>query len=345
VGFEDTLREISFTLVRFTAFACGAILFGLVPTTLLVLRPSFSSLEGTSWDRGRGRVAVRLEGFVQAALVGATVAAALGVLLQAILVADFGTGEVSVSSFDSVLSTSFGRWYALRFPLLAALAILLVGKVRTSVFAGAGDGRRAPAPLWWGLWTALALMLLATSTFSGHSAVAQPRTVALINDILHLAAGGAWFAGIVVLAVVLPDGWRQARGEALDLLAPSVVRFSKLALVAIALVAATGTINSFLHVGAIGDLAGTGYGRALLAKIASFSIVLALGGFNHYVLRERMARRTRADAVGAGRLFRRTIAVELAVGLLLFGLTGVLTGQVRTRESTAPAGYSQSATF
>ncbi len=333
---EQVLREVSFALVRLSVFAAGALLFGLVPIALLVLRPAFARLDGDGWDEGRARVCSRLEGFVQAALVAIAVATAVGLLLQAILVSEFQPGDIGSSSFSSVFESTFGRWYLVRFPLLAGLAVLLVGRVRRSLLAGAGDPERPPAPLWWALWGVMALVLLVTSTLSGHAAVARPRGIALVNDVVHMVAGSTWFAGIVVLGAALPDAWsRRNEDRAVELLAPAVVRFSQVAMISIAILAATGILNGFLNVAAVGDLYGSGYGRALALKFFLFLGIVSLGGMNHFVLRERMRRGAPADAGRARRLFRRTIAAELAIGIALFGMTGVLVGQSRTRQAAS----------
>jgi putative copper export protein len=333
MGVLEDLRSVAYALARFTGFASNAFLFGLVPVTLLVLRPSFRGLDGAQWARGRARVAGRLEGFAQAALIASASATAIALLLQALLVAQIRREPLDMASFTSSLETSFGQWYLLRFPLLAGLAVVIVGKIRRALLRGAGDGEASPGRTWWVAWLAFGAALLATSTFSGHASVAEPRAVALLNDLVHLVAGSIWFAGIVILAVVLPDGWAGKGRARLDLLAPAVLRFSKVAIVAIAIVGATGTVNSLLDVGAFNDLVDTAYGRIVASKIALFLIVLVLGGVNHFFLRARLER-ARADGSSstAPSLFRRTIAAELVVALGLMGLSGVLVGQARTKD-------------
>ena len=332
------MREVSLVLVRFSVFASAGLLFGLVPVSLLVLRPAFAGLSSEGWAEGRARVASRLERLVRAALLATAVATAIGLLLQAILVSEFLPGDIGSSSFSSVFGSTFGRWHLLRFPVLAGLAVLLIGRVQGSLLAGTGDSARSPAPAWWVLWGLFAFVLLATSTLSGHAAVARPRGVAVVNDVVHLIAGSTWFAGIVVVGAVLPDAWSRDNGDrALDLLAPAVVRFSLVALVAIFVLAATGVVNGFLNIATINDLYDSGYGRSLALKVLLFLGIVTSGGVNHFFLRDRMRRGALVDAVRARRLFRKTIAAELAIGMLLFGMTAILVGQARTRQTTAPA--------
>ena len=56
MGVLEDLRSVAYALARFTGFASNAFLFGLVPVTLLVLRPSFAGLDASEWARGRKHV-------------------------------------------------------------------------------------------------------------------------------------------------------------------------------------------------------------------------------------------------------------------------------------------------
>ncbi len=194
---------------------------------------------------------------------------------------------------------------------------------------------------WWIGWGTLAFGLLATTTLSGHAAVGSPVLLSISNDLLHLVCGATWFTGIIVLALVVPEGWRGRRPEErVRLLAPVVVRFSMVALVTITVLGITGTVNSFLHVGKLRDLVDTTYGLTLFVKIGLYLAVLAVGGVNHFYVRRKLN-----VAVASGRddtvrgLFRKTIAIELALALTIIALTGFLTGEARTKE-VAPTGPS-----
>lgn len=343
--FEEALRNIAFGLVRIGSFMASATLFGLPVVLLLVLRPGWVPAEDPG-DRARLRLAARIDGLVQAALWAAVVTAALIVVLQGLVVAEIQGGGFGLDSVLDAVDSSFGRWHLIRLPLLVALALMLSGRVGAAATGGLGSGdSRAPNGLWWGLWVGLALFALSTSTFSGHASVSSPLALALVNDVVHLAAGAVWFSGIVVLASVLPAVTRGLEGaERLRLAAPIVARFSAVALVAIGVVALTGTFNSLFNLERPGDLVDSGYGQLLAAKIAAFLGVLALGGVNHFYVRRRLETAARSSSgTPAQALFRKTIAVELALGLLLMGLTGFLVGSARTRPSAAPPAVSSSA--
>lgn len=347
MGFEDDLRTVAYTLLRFTAFSSHALLLGLVPVLLLVFRPAFLAVDDpAAWRRGRQRFAGRLERLTQAALIASVTSTLLILLLQAALISELSpSGEVSGGAFSSVLDTSFGRWHALRIPLAAALAILLVGRVRQWSLLGTAPGEESPGSIWWGAWALLATGLLVTTTLSGHSTVASPTGLAIANDILHLLSSGTWFAGIIILAVALPDGWiDQGAGARLQLLSPAVNRFARVAMISITIVAITGTLNSFFHVGRLDDMFSTTYGQTLTIKIIFFFGILAFGGVNHYVVERRLAKaRATGTEKDAHRVFRKTIAAELAIALIVMLLTGLLTGLSRTKgPSAAPPPVSAS---
>lgn len=335
IELSDALRLIAFSIARFTGFAAHCVLFGLVPVLLLVVRPALAGLGG-DWEGGRRALAERLEALTQTALVASATATGLVVLLQAALVGQVTGSDIGSGSFESVLQTSFGRWHLMRLPLLVGLGVLLWGRVRSWALAGAGEGAPAPRALWWAAWGLLAMGLLATSALSGHAAVSQPAAVAIGFDLAHFASGAVWVAGIVCLSGVLPAAWRgRPAGERLQLLVPAVMAFSRLALVAILTVGATGTVNSLFQLGALNDLADTPYGRTLLAKICLYGVILALGGVNHLYLRHRLAHER--GGRGHAATFRKVVRAELAVALIVLALTGVLTGLARTKQYPVPA--------
>ncbi|MDQ3877782.1 MAG: CopD family protein [Actinomycetota bacterium] len=330
--YQDQLRSVAFDLARFSAFSAHALLFGLVTIVLLVLRPSFVEASSDEWARGRQRVARRLEGIVTTALCASLIATVVAFLLQVTLISSLERLPVGSNAFSEVLQTSFGQWYAARIPVLIALFVILFGRIRVLAMADADDSPR-PQPWWWATWAALGFVLLATTTFSGHASTASPKVLAVTNDLVHLAAGSIWFAGVIVLAVILPDAWvGKPSAERARLLGPAVLRFSHVALIAISVVAVTGTINSLLQVAHPGDLLHAAYGLTLLIKIGLFLVILLMGAINHFYLRGRLRSANEGEPGRAQRLFRRTIAIELLVALAIMVASGVLTGQARTRQ-------------
>lgn len=336
--FEDVLRNIALTLVRFSVFAGNGIVFGSLPVALWVLRPALA----TTGDDVRRRVGARVEAFVRAGLVATAFGTAVALLIQATLVSQVTGSNLGTTDVESVLATPFGRWQALRLPVAAALWMLVCPRLGMwALLPGdRSSGRRA---VWWSAWGVLGTGLLLTSTMSGHAVVSSPRPVAIASDLVHLAAGATWFAGVLVLAVVLPDAWRKgSRGDRLRILAAGVARFSRVAMLSIGVVGLTGVVNSFLNVAAPNDLLDSSYGRTLVLKLGFFGVILALGGINHYFVRRRLEEAAAsAPESNPDRLFRKTIAVELAMAMAVLLITGLLVGLARTRESVALAPVRQ----
>lgn len=332
VGVEDLFRSIAFPLLRFGSYAAHAMICGSVVILLMVLRPTVRSLPDEVWEPGRRAMSRRLESLLRAAIIASALFTTLVLLLQAALIAELGTGELQADHFTAVLETTFGQWTALRYPLLAALAVLLLGRVRLWALGGLHD-KRSPSLIWWLAWMGLAVALMGTSTFSGHALVATPRWLSVVNDLVHLVSGAVWFAGIIILGAVLPDGWRRSEGSRIKLLAPAIASFSHVAMVSIGVVFVTGSLNSFLHVGALNDLWDTSYGRALSVKLVLFGGILALGAFNHFRLRDKLvAAAARGTEIEQANVIRRTVAIEVALALAMMAATGVLTYLSRTKE-------------
>lgn len=342
MGIEQDLLRVSFTLVRFAAFAANALIFGVVPLLILVLRPALKSLDARSWRSGRMALAVRLEGLLRASLVASVLATVLALLLETALVSLLDEGDLGLDALEAVLSTSFGIWNLIRLPVLGALSVLLYQRVQDLCLSGMAPSEKKPGRAWWSLWGLLSLTLLATWSFAGHAAVSNPAWAALTNDVVHLAAGATWFAGIVILAVTLPDVWqRKERPDRLRILSAIVSRFSWLELIAIVVVATTGTLNSYFNLESTGDFVDSGYGITLTIKIVLFVGIVVLAAVNHFLVRRRLQNAVKeGSSSDPYALFRKTIATELVLGLLLLGATGLLVGLARTRETgtqSAPA--------
>jgi copper transport protein len=302
---------------RFIVFLSHALLFGLVPIALLVLRPAFAAaaIEGARRDL----VARRAESLMMIALIVALLGAALGLLTQALENADLRGVSLGLRSFEAVLATSPGQLHVLRAPLILALGVLLMGRGRSWLLAGTAGPEAAAPRRWWAVWLILAAALLATVSRSGHAAGHEWQAVAVTNDVCHLAAGAAWITGIVGLTYLLPGAWRGRDEHAqLSLLAPAVDRFSRVAFWSIMVVIVTGVINSLLHLGAFGNLFDTDYGRTLVVKLSVFVFILALGGLNHFRLRMRLLQALETGEPSRHRrALRRNVAAELALGLIL----------------------------
>jgi copper transport protein len=304
--------------IRLAVFASHALVFGLVPIFLLVLRPALSGA-GISPER-RAAVGSRAEVMVLVALIVGAAGSAYALVQGAAEAADLLGTPLDADAFRVVLETQFGLWHLLRFPLALALLALLVGKVKSW-----GADEDAPRR-WWLLWGLLAAMLLASTSLAGHAAASDIPAIGVPNDVLHLAAGATWLTGVVALTWLLPIAGRGSEDvDRLRVLAPAVDRFSRVAFWSIMVVAATGTVNALLHLGSFEALVSTDYGRTLMTKLSAFACIVGLGAVNHYVMRGRLLAGLRAGRpVREQTLLRRAVAVEVALAVFVLGATGVL---------------------
>ena len=129
------------------------------------------------------------------------------------------------------------------------------------------------------------------------------------------------------LVLALPVATRRLQSaDRTRLLAATLLRFSPLALGCVAVLLATGTIQAFEHVGSWDALLHTGFGRAVLVKVALIAALIALGAIN----RRRVVPRLRAlahegAAPGAvGHLLRRTLRAEVILVVVVLGVTAAL---------------------
>jgi copper transport protein len=170
----------------------------------------------------------------------------------------------------------------------------------------------------WGAATAAVMSVGAFPALTGHASGGEMRTLTIAADTLHVWAAGGWLGG---LALVLHLDREHRRGQGADawgLLPDLVPRFSRLAMACAGTLALTGVFASWVHLGGVGALLGTGYGRILTLKVALVACVLGLGARNFRVLTPRLG-----DAAGRAAM-RRSATLELLVANVVLAVTAVL---------------------
>lgn len=145
------------------------------------------------------------------------------------------------------------------------------------------------------------------TAFVGHASTSADHNSATISLAGHIIAVSIWVGGLA--AVVCHAFWHPAG------LPAAARRFSVIAAVCFAVVAATGVLNAALRLESPSDLVRSGYGAIIVAKVLA---LLCLGGIGWW----HRAHILRAvDSHGSGRLaFVRLASVELVVMAMAMGL-------------------------
>lgn len=214
--------------------------------------------------------------------------------------------------------TRFGRLAGLRAALL-----LLAGM--TSVITA--DPKRAKVAV--GLSSAAATL---SFVWSGHGAMGEgvTRWAHLMCDALHLLAAAWWLGALAYLSAAA----FRLRAEDLvgvELFAHSLARFSRVGPWIVAVLAATGLVNSALLLGPhpIAALIRDLYGNLLLVKVALFALMLLLAAMNRLQLAPVLHATARLvtgrePTTAAVHSLRISLLVEALLGLLVLAAVAIL---------------------
>ncbi len=225
---------------------------------------------------------------------------------------------------------------------LLQVAAVVVASVGFSLSARTTNSRlgmpsgRAGA---WALAAAGAILLAFTPALSGHAA-SSPRLVplAMFADGLHVIGAAGWLGTLLLtVAVGIPAALRLPESNRGRAVADLFNAFSPIALVFAALTAVTGLFATWLHVGNIGALWQTDYGRTLLVKLALLSLVAMTGAYNWLRVRPSLG-----NLAGVTRI-RRSASVEITVGVLVLIATAVLVATPTATDLQTPASAATSA--
>ena len=179
----------------------------------------------------------------------------------------------------------------------------------------------AHSSTWFRSWWCGAAGVVALGGFivEGHTRTMNPRWAMLTFDAIHLVAGACWLGGVAALVLayrVLDDA--RLRGAL-------VRRFSTWALGLVAALAGAGVVMAWIILPSWAELTDTGYGLALLVKVAIVVVVLGLAAYNRFRLVSSMSRR-----------LAYTVTAELVLLLSVVGVTAVLVTRSPNASAVAP---------
>jgi uncharacterized membrane protein len=149
--------------------------------------------------------------------------------------------------------------------------------------------------------------------------------LAPLADFVHLAAAATWLGGVLAIVLVVPHAAADVERRT-----AAARRFSTAALLAVVLLAGTGTARAVTELASFSQLWSTSYGRALIVKTAIFVPLLAVGWLN------------RTRLIGVFSLLRRSATLEAVAIAGIVVAVGFLT---ELRPGTdAPSAHAAPAT-
>ena len=264
------------------SMALGGVLF-----LVLLARPLLRQV-GTGVPRRTARLAAW-------SAVGLAVAEAITVALEtAVLV-----GTVDIGLFTALTA----------YASLAGI-VKIVASVLLAVLLFRRGHETSAAPL-----LALCAVILLAATLTTHAAARlDDRAPLLAAAFLHQAGAAIWIGGIPSFLAAL--AWVDD-GEAFRAIGS---RFSRMSMLGVACILASGIVMSLFYIGDWAGFYGTAYGVMVGAKIGLFLMLLALGGLN-FLSVERL----RANPATSVNRLRRCAEAEIGIGVAVFFAAASLT--------------------
>jgi putative copper resistance protein D len=163
---------------------------------------------------------------------------------------------------------------------------------------------------------------LASLALTGHTQEQEGLSflVRVAADGAHLLAAGAWLGGLVALLAVLPS--RAATGDRSESeIGHVLMRFSGMGYGAVALLVATGLVNTWYLVPSLSQLPASPYGQLLIIKLGLFGLMLLLAAMNRFWLVPTIA----GPSTGKNIIrLRHHVIGEQLLGVFIIALVSVL---------------------
>lgn len=170
-------------------------------------------------------------------------------------------------------------------------------------------------PMWSAVPVVLVILLGSVSTSHAWSRI-EHRLVLSVFDLLHQAAAGIWIGGLPILLIAL------GATEGSEPAALISRRFSRMAVLGVAVVLAAGIGLALFYLDAPNAVYGTAYGIMLLGKIALFMVLLGIGALNRSIVG-----RLSFDASHLLPCLRRNVEAEIGIGFTVLLAAASLTSQ------------------
>ncbi|WP_174847462.1 copper homeostasis membrane protein CopD [Yersinia artesiana] len=246
-----------FVLCRFLHFLAVMLMFGISIFTALLAPDRFSSI---------------LKNRLSPLLIFSTflgLVSAIGLLaIQAGMMGDGWSDTYRLSVWWAVLGTRFGEIWQWHLGLsILSMWVVLLGTTR----------------FYYQLMVGCSTLLLASLAFTGHAAMhgGVLGWIHQTNQIIHLLSTGYWLGCLPALLVCLAyTGRNDVKREAIT----TLIRFSTWGHLAVALVLATGVINSIIILRETSLTLTSVYQMLLLSKVILVLFMIVVAVINRYLI-------------------------------------------------------------
>ncbi len=248
---------------------------------------------------------------------GAAIAGAVAGLLALPLEVGYTAGRsLSVitdgSAWRAVWDTTIGLAWVVR-----ALGILV-----TAMLLLATSSRCRAA--WWQLIAIVGVVAVGiASAYGGHGAAGRWHYLGVFLTMLHVSAMAVWLGGLAMVVISFKSVERNG-----------VIRFSSIAILAVATIAVSGSIQAVRQVGSFDALTGTSYGKLLIWKVVIVGAILAVAAVARQSTHGRLFFKTSAATASVGAAateqgfdrprLRRAVTIEAALAVAIVVLTSLL---------------------
>ncbi len=292
---------------RFLGIVGQTILAGAIISSLLVWRGRELREQMDSIRARHHRIFANVTGIALLAIFASNI---LALVIYAYRLESF-----SIESLQS----PFGMWWIIRMVLtVGALGLwfVLEKRLRRNVqFA----------------MLFLAMVILWTSSQIGHPA-ATGQIMPVILDYIHNVVAAAWIGGLAYASFVLLPSVSKSNESARDAaLVLTLPRFSPMFVACLGVVVITGPLLLWFLESDVASISGSLYGQLIIAKVAIAIVMVGLGGYHHMTFSRVVGNVMQGTHNLYGKL-RRTIRIEMALGMLLLGVVALLV------NGTLPAG-------
>ena len=330
-----------FGIARWIIFASLLVIAGAFFFALFVWRRSSGERLGATSNV----FARRLGRIYSVSTVALVIATAAGFLLQGAVAGGLSLGEaIKPDVMGEVAQTRYGIVSFVRIGLiLAAIVCWRLGlkpalQDRRSVGAAAAPHGMNSLVI---VGAIVVTGLLATPGLAGHAGTTPPVALNILSDVLHLVAASAWIGGLFLLIfVAFPAAGELPARDQTSLMANVVGRFSRVAVIAVGVIVATGAYRTWTEVGAWHAFTGASYGHVLIVKLAVFVPLVVLGAINNRWTLPRIKKTADAggDAEPALKRLKRDVASEVALAVVVLGLTALLVNLPPARVAAGVTG-------